>query len=226
MRRLAGFLAACLALAVLGPSRPAASAEPAFTVLVFSKVNGYWHDSIPAGIAAIQDLGAQYGFAVEVTDNAGAFTDTNLARFDVVVFNNTNSGNGAILSADQRAAFERYVRAGGGYLGIHSASGTEYDWPWYGQLMGAFFASHPAIQPVAIEVHDRVHSSTKDLPQRWLRTEEPYDFQTNPLGSVHVLASYDADSYTGSTMGVEHPISWCQEFDGGRSWYTGTLLVN
>ena len=219
MRRLAVPL--ILVLVLLGVPLPAVSAAPAFTALVFSKVNGFRHDSIPAGVAAIQSLGTSEGFTVESTEDAAAFTDANLARFDVVIFNNTNSRDGAILSAAQRAAFERYVRAGGGYVGVHSASGTEYDWPWYGQLMGAFFKSHPAIQPVTIEVHDRVHPSTKDLPQRWTRTEEPYDFQTNPLGSVHVLASFDADSYTGHTMGVEHPISWCQEFDGGRSWYTG-----
>jgi len=218
MRRLAVPLILALVLAGLPAS---ATKAAAFSVLVFSKVNGFAHESIPAGVTAIQQLGAANGFTVESTVDAAAFTDANLARFKAVVFNNTNSRDGAILSAAQRAAFERYIRAGGGYVGIHSASGTEYDWSWYGQLMGAFFKVHPAIQQVAIEVHDRVHPSTKDLPPRWIRTEEPYDFQTNPLGSVHVLASFDADSYSGSGMGVEHPISWCQNFDGGRSWYTG-----
>ena len=87
--------------------------------------------------------------------------------------------------------------------------------------MGAFFDKHPAIQPVKIQVDDRAHPSTKDLPQIWARTEEPYDFRTNPRGNVHVLASYDTRSYTGHTMGADHPISWCQDFEGGRSWYTG-----
>ena len=87
--------------------------------------------------------------------------------------------------------------------------------------MGAFFDKHPAVQPLKIQVDDRAHPSTRDLPQDWARTEEPYDFRTNPRGNVHVLASYDTRSYTGHTMGADHPISWCQNFDGGRSWYTG-----
>ena len=200
---------------------PAATAAPRFTVLVFSKVNGYYHDAIPAGQQAITELGAEHGFEVVVSDDAALFTDAGLARFDAVVFNNTNGRDGAILDANQRAAFERYIRAGGGYAGIHAASGTEYDWAWYGRLMGAFFDKHPAIQPVKIQVDDRAHPSTKDLPQIWERTEEPYDFRANPRGSVHVLASYDTRSYTGHAMGADHPISWCQNFEGGRSWYTG-----
>lgn len=200
---------------------PSASAAPRFTVLVFSKVNGYYHDSIPAGQQAITELGAQEGFEVVVSDDATLFTDTGLARFDAVVFNNTNGRDGAILDASQRAAFERYIQAGGGYTGIHSASGIEYDWAWYGSLMGAFFDKHPAIQPLKVQVDDRTHPSTRNLPQIWERTEEPYDFRTNPRGSVHVLASYDTRSYTGQTMGADHPISWCQNFEGGRSWYTG-----
>src|ERR1700741_236873 len=87
--------------------------------------------------------------------------------------------------------------------------------------MGAFFEVHPAVQPVKIQVDDRVHPSTKDLPQVWERTEEPYDFVANPRGNVHVLASFDTRSYTGHAMGADHPISWCQDFEGGRSWYTG-----
>ncbi|OLF11475.1 hypothetical protein BLA60_10915 [Actinophytocola xinjiangensis] len=200
---------------------PAVAQQSRFSVLVYSKVNGFYHDSIPAGQRAITELGAENDFDVTVSDDPTLFTDEGLAPFDAVVFNNTNSRNGAILDPAQRAAFERYIRAGGGYTGVHSASGTEYDWPWYGQLMGAFFKVHPAIQPVSIQVDDRVHPSTRDLPQIWDRTEEPYDFVANPRGNVHVLASFDTRSYTGHTMGADHPISWCQDFDGGRSWYTG-----
>jgi cytochrome c len=210
-----------LSLVIGAITAPAASAQARFSVLVFSKVNGYYHDSIPAGQQAITELAAENGFQATVTDDANTFTDAGLAPYDAVIFNNTNSRDGAILNAAQRAAFERYIKAGGGYTGIHSASGTEYDWPWYGQLMGAFFDKHPAIQPVKIQVDDRAHPSTRNLPLNWERTEEPYDFRTNPRGSVHVLASYDTTSYTGHTMGPDHPISWCQNFDGGRSWYTG-----
>lgn len=214
-------IAFCLSLVVGVVTTPTAAAQARFSVLVFSKVNGYYHDSIPAGQQAITELGREHGFDVTVSDDANLFTDAGLAPFDAVVFNNTNSRDGAILDAAQRAAFERYIKAGGGYAGIHSASGTEYDWPWYGQLMGAFFDKHPAIQPLKVQVDDRVHPSTRDLPQVWDRTEEPYDFRTNPRGTVHVLASYDTRGYTGHTMGADHPIAWCQNFEGGRSWYTG-----
>jgi glucose/arabinose dehydrogenase/type 1 glutamine amidotransferase/PKD repeat protein len=214
-------IAVCLSLVLGIVAVPAAAAQPRFSVLVFSKVNGFHHDSIPAGRQAIAELGAEHGFGVTVSDDASLFTDAGLAPFDAVVFNNTNGRDGAILDAGQRAAFERYVRAGGGYAGVHSASGTEYDWAWYGRLVGAFFDKHPAVQPVRIQVDDRAHPSTRDVPQDWRRTEEPYDFRANPRGSVHVLASYDTRSYTGHTMGPDHPVSWCQDFEGGRSWYTG-----
>ncbi len=218
---LIAFVLALVLGTIAAPVTSQAASAPRFSVLVFSKVNGFTHDSIPAGQQAITELGAEHDFGVTVSDDATLFTDAGLAAFDAVVFNNTNGRDGAILTAGQRAAFERYVREGGGYAGIHSASGTEYDWAWYGSLLGAFFDKHPAVQPLRIQVDDRAHPSTKDLPQVWSRTEEPYDFRTNPRGGVHVLASYDTRSYTGHAMGADHPISWCQNFEGGRSWYTG-----
>ncbi|HVK21599.1 MAG TPA: ThuA domain-containing protein [Actinokineospora sp.] len=219
MRSLFALL--CLTLVATTVMTAPASAAGRFNVLVFSKVVGFVHDSIPAGKAALEQLGADNDFDVTVTDDASVFTDAGLAPYDAVVFNNTNSRDGAILDANQRAAFERFIRAGGGWTGIHSASGSEYDWVWYHDLLGATFKSHPAVQNVTIEVDDRVHPSTKDLPQKWDRNEEPYDFTANPRGNVHVLASFDTRGYGGDTMGADHPISWCQEFDGGRSWYTG-----
>jgi glucose/arabinose dehydrogenase len=216
--------ALCVVLAMIAGALVVASpanAAPRFDVLVFSKVNGFYHDSIPAGVAAIQQLGTQHNFAVTVSDDSSIFTDAGLASFEAVVFNNTNGRDGAILDTGQRAAFERYIHSGRGFVGIHSASGTEYDWAWYQRLLGATFKSHPAVQQVTIQVDDRVHPSTTGLPQAWVRTEEPYDFTTVPRGDVHVLASFDTRSYTGHTMGADHPIAWCQNFEGGRSWYTG-----
>lgn len=222
MGRSVGHALACVTLGVAALLIPATPSQaPVFDVLVFSKTNGFRHASIPHGVAAIQALGNEHGFRIESTEDAGAFTDANLARFDVVIFNNTNSADGPILNSAQRTAFERYIRTGRGYVGIHSAAGTEYDWPWYGQLMGAFFSDHPAIQQVTVQVDDRVHPSTRGFPQDWVRTEEPYNFQIDPRGSVHVLASYDERSYSGGTMRADHPISWCHEFEAGRSWYTG-----
>jgi cytochrome c len=204
-------------LSVLAGLDSAARAEPRFGVLVFSKTTGFRHDSIPQGIAAIEALGAEHGFSVDSTEDASRFTAAELARYRVVVFLSTT---GDILDPGQKATFERYIRAGGGFAGIHSASDTEYQWAWYGQLVGAHFADHPQIQPATVHVEDIGHPSTKDLPVIWRRTDEWYNFRTNPRGTAHVLATLDEASYSGGKMGSDHPIAWCQEIDGGRSWYT------
>ncbi len=198
-----------------GHERPSGR-EPGFSVLVFSKTAGFRHDSIPDGIAAIEQLGADHDFSVVATEDDAEFTDDNLANYAVVIFLNTT---GTVLDDAEKAAFMRYIESGGGFVGIHSATDTEYDWPWYGQLVGAYFQSHPAIQQATVDVVDQQHPSTMDLPAVWVRTDEWYNFQTNPRGSVHVLAVLDETTYDGGTMG-DHPISWCQEFDNGRSWYT------
>ncbi|PZF82474.1 PKD domain-containing protein [Jiangella anatolica] len=202
---------------------PPAAAHPGhggYSVLVFSKTAGFRHDSIPAGIAAIQQLGAEHDFDVTATEDAAAFTDANLAQYDAVVWLSTT---GDVLNADQQAAFERYIQAGGGYAGVHSASDTEYSWPWYGQLVGAYFANHPQNQTATVKVEDPAHPSTQHLDPLWSRFDEWYNYQTNPRGTVHVLTSLDEKSYSPGTgaMGADHPITWCQNFDGGRSWYTG-----
>src|SRR5690606_10691828 len=193
----------------------------AFSALVFSKTAAFRHGSIPAGIAAIEELGEEHGFEVTATEDAGAFTTENLAQYDVVVWLSTT---GDVLNDAQQAAFEQYIQNGGGYAGIHAASDTEYDWPWYGELVGAYFASHPPGTPTAtVVVEDPAHPSTHHLPAQWERTDEWYSFRDNPRGDVHVLASLDESSYAvGShAMGPDHPIAWCHDYDGGRSWYTG-----
>jgi type 1 glutamine amidotransferase len=204
-------------LSVLTSLGTAASAEPRFAVLVFSKTTGFRHDSIPQGIAAIEALGAEHGFSVDSTEDAGRFTAAELARYRVVVFLCTT---GEILDPGQKTAFEAFIRAGGGFAGIHSASDTEYQWAWYGRLVGAYFADHPQIQPATIHIEDIGHPSTKDLPVIWRRTDEWYNFRGNPRGTAHVLATLDEATYSGGKMGYDHPIAWCQEIDGGRSWYT------
>ncbi|MEU0546642.1 ThuA domain-containing protein [Micromonospora sp. NPDC005979] len=214
---LGAVLSAILVLGGVVATPPAASAAP-FTVLVFSKTAGFRHGSITPGITAIQQLGAANGFTVEATEDAGQFTDANLARFAAVIWLSTT---GDVLNATQQASFERYITAGGGYVGVHSASDTEYDWPWYGGLVGAYFASHPAEQTATVTVADQVHPSTKGLPQRWSRFDELYNYRANPRGTVHVLATLDESTYTGGSMGYDHPISWCQNYSGGRAWYTG-----
>ena len=186
-------------------------------VLVFSKTAGFRHDSILDGIAAIRGLGAENGFAVDATEDASVFDDTRLAPYAAVVFLCTT---GDILDEKQQAAFQRFIEAGGGFVGVHSAADTEYDWAWYGGLMGAYFQGHPAIQPASLVVVDRVHPSTRTLPSRWDRTDEWYNFRSNPRARVHVLATADEATYSGGEMGADHPIAWCQFYDGGRAWYT------
>ncbi|MEU6356827.1 ThuA domain-containing protein [Streptomyces sp. NPDC047072] len=187
-------------------------------VLVFSKTAGFRHDSIPEGIAAVRDLGASDGFTVAATEDAAAFTARNLRRYDAVVFLSTT---GDVLDSGQQRAFEGYIRNGGGYVGIHAAADTEYDWAFYGGLAGAWFQSHPAIQPATVVSEDRAHPSTSSLSPAWNRTDEWYNYRSNPRERVRVLASLDESSYTGGTMNGDHPIAWCQTYQGGRSFYTG-----
>ncbi|MEV0456599.1 ThuA domain-containing protein [Catellatospora methionotrophica] len=216
LRLLAVVVLAAAAGLLAAPQR--ADAAP-FSVLVFSKTAGFRHDTIPAGITAIRNLGTANGFTVDATEDATAFNDTNLAKYAAVVFLSTT---GDVLDATQQSAFERYIRAGGGYAGVHAASDTEYGWSWYGNLVGAYFSSHPAEQTATVKVEDPAHPSTAGLPPLWSRFDEWYSFQTNPRTNAHVLASLDERSYApgGSAMGADHPVAWCKPYDGGRSWYT------
>jgi type 1 glutamine amidotransferase len=181
---------------------------PSYRVLAFSRTTGFRHDSIPEAIAAVQQLGQANGFAVDATEDPSRFEDTTLAGYQAVIFLLTT---GDVLDAAGRAAFERYIRAGGGYVGVHSAADTEYDWSFYGELLGAYFASHPDIQPAIV----------LGPPDPWVRTDEWYNFRRNPRPDVQVLLQLDEGSYTGGDMGDDHPISWYHAFDGGRAWYTG-----
>jgi cytochrome c len=192
-------------------------AELSRRVLVYSKTAGFRHDSIPDGIAAIRRLGAERGFAVEATEDSAVFEDARLAPYAAVVFLCTT---GDVLEEGQQAAFQRYIEKGRGFVGVHSAADTEYDWPWYGGLVGAYFKSHPAVQPATIRIADSVHPSTRGLPTLWDRADEWYNFQSNPRERVHVLAALDETTYSGGEMGSDHPIAWCRFYDGGRSWYT------
>ncbi len=189
-------------------------------ILIFSKTTGFRHASIPDGIKALQALGARNNVVVDTTENAENFNEENLKRYDAVVFLNTT---GDILDHYQKAEFERYIQAGGGFVGLHSAADTEYNWPWYGKLVGGYFASHPdpSERKAIIDVVDRDHPTTSFLPERWERTDEWYDFKSiNP--QVRVLAKLDTSSYEGGRhFGREHPIAWYHEYDGGRAFYTG-----
>ena len=213
---------ALVAAVMLTPTTAATPQQPspAFRVLVFTKTAGFRHESIPAALQALRELGARNGFAVDATEDAGAFTDANLARYGVVAFVLTT---GDVLDEAQQAALQRHIRAGRGFVGVHSAADTEHGWPWYGRLVGAFFKSHPAIQPATVAVAEPRHLSTAGLPRRWTRVDEWYNFATNPRAAVRVLATLDETTYSpgDGAMGRDHPIAWAHELDGGRAWYTG-----
>jgi type 1 glutamine amidotransferase len=125
-----------------------------------------------------------------------------------------------VSTQPEKDAFQRYIQHGGGFVGIHAAADSGYNWPWYGNLVGTYFKQHPAQQNALIKVEDQKHPSTQGLPAQFTRFDEWYDFRTNPRAGVHVLTTVDDSSYTGSTMGADHPNTWCHSFDGGRSWYT------
>ncbi|MDU0289906.1 ThuA domain-containing protein [Saccharothrix longispora] len=218
IRRAIGVAAAALTAAALGSSPPAVAADAPYDVLVFSKTTGFRHDSIPTGTQLIRDLGAVNSFTVTTTEDSNHFTASNLARYEAVVFLNTT---GDVLDATQQTAFESYVRGGGGYVGVHSASDTEYDWPFYGELVGTYFASHPAVQQATVRVEDRAHAATAHLGPTWTRTDEWYDFRGSVRSTARVLASLDESTYSGGRMGADHPHTWCKAVQGGRSFYTG-----
>lgn len=153
---------------------------------------------------------------VAPTDDPAIFTDDGLAPFRVIVFLSTT---GDVLDDDQEQAMERFVNAGGGFVGIHAAADTEYDWPWYGGLVGAYFLSHPAPQLGLVEVLTTYHPVTAGMPAEFTVNEEWYDFQTRPGPAVTVLATVDEQSYVGATMGAPHPVAWAHEYEGGRSVY-------
>jgi type 1 glutamine amidotransferase len=188
-------------------------------ILVFSRTAGFRHASIPDGIRAVTEIGAGR-WTVDATEDSSGFTAANLKNYRAVVFLSTT---GDVLDDAQQKAFEEYIHAGGAWVGVHAASDTEYDWPWYGQLAGAWFLGHPAVnQEATVVVEDRTHPSTRMLPAEWKRLDEWYAFRTNPRINVRVLASLDEKSYDPgkASMGGDHPIMWYHDFEGGRAWYT------
>jgi type 1 glutamine amidotransferase len=210
-----------LAAATNAQAGQATHRSDTFRVLVFSKTTGYRHDSIPAGIAAIEQLGQEHHFTVDATEDSAQFTDANLKRYRAVVF--LSSTGDPLDQPAEKSAFQRYIEHGGGYVGIHAAADSGYDWAWYGGLVGGYFKSHPAQQNATVDVTDPRAPSEQGLPRQWNRFDEWYNYRTDPRAAgVRVLASMDESSYNvGPDAMGDHPITWCQRYDGGRAWYTG-----
>ena len=222
--------ASILAVCALCAAVPAAAAPPG-AILIFTRANGYRHDSIPAATAVLTAIAREEGWRAEASDDPGLFTPDRLQRFRAVVWNNTS---GTVLNGAEAAAFRRYVEGGGGFLAIHGAGGDPaYAWPWYVQtLIGAQFIGHPGppyapqFQSARLRVEDRGQPASRRLPRRWTRTDEWYAFAASPRGRVHVLvsldeASYRAVGYDGRDIRMgDHPIVWQHCVGRGRAFFT------
>jgi type 1 glutamine amidotransferase len=198
-------------------------------VLLFSKNqvgNGlYVHDNVDAASAAINRLCAENGIAVDSTDDSSAFSDANLSKYRAIIFNNTN--NEVLETESQTNALVRFIRSGGGFVGIHSATGTMRKWPWFWSLVGGKFARHARLQTFTVKVKDPQDPSTAHLPSTFQWDDEFYYVEHMPEG-LHILLAGDLtklddpgkEKYPGRKFGDEFPLAWRHEFEGGRAWYT------
>lgn len=194
-------------------------------VLLFTKNGkGYVHDNIPSSIVAIQQLGREFSFHVDTTTNSALFTDDNLKQYDALIFSNTN--NDVFDNDQEKVAFMRYIQAGGNFMGIHSASGTERNWKWFKLMLGATFWRHPPFQPYRVYVLDQKHPAVKNLPGSWDTKDECYFFKEFNAAIDVLLVSdithvkEDGQNTKPDVFGNRYPAAWCHEFDGGRIWYT------
>ncbi len=218
-------LLALLALALASPDPVSAvqaadaAVQPALPrrILVFSRTAGFRHDSIPEGVKCLRELAAAAKLEVEATEDPAQFTPANLARFGVVVFLNTTGD--VLPERAQEEAFERWLEGGGGFMGVHAATDTEFKWPWFARMVGGQFAGHPKIQPADQVVVDRAHPATAHLPERWKRTDEWYNFK-NLQADNKVLLRLDEKTYQGGKNGDDHPSSWVKPVAKGRMFYT------
>ena len=225
------------------PVTSAVKAAP-YKVLVVGKTLGFRHSHIEDTTDAVIKLGQENGFTVDVWDDkqptltlpTTPFTSAaNLSQYATIIFasnvdgtNNQDPAKPRTLDDAELAAFQDYIRGGGGFVGMHAATDAMHAVPWYGQLTGggARFRNHPAQQQATMRVESPTHPSTVMLPKEWSRFDEWYNFTSNPRDSVHVLVTLDESTYTGGRMGADHPIAWCHNFEGGRSWYEGAGHVD
>ncbi len=185
-------------------------------ILVFSKTVGFRHDCIEDGIASLKKLAAENNFEIFATEDSDEFTRI-LGNYNAVLFLNTT---GDIFNEEQQNSFEKFIKNGGCFIGIHSATDTEYDWPWYGKMVGAYFLGHPKRQNAELTILDKNHPATNFLGDTWNKFDEWYNFK-NINADISVLINLDESSYEGGENGDHHPISWYHEYDGGKIFYTG-----
>lgn len=191
--------------------------KPKDRVLIFSLTKGFHHASIADGITAIKLIGETDNFVADTTTNPALFTDANLKQYKALIF--LSPTGTALFNKQQQDALVNFIHKGGGFVGIHAATDCLYDWDWYGQLVGAYFVKHPKIQQATLNVIDTGHPSTKSFPSQWTHTDEWYNLkQVSP--NIHILIKVDEASYSGGDMNNNHPISWYQQFEGGKVFYT------
>jgi cytochrome c len=186
-------------------------------ILVFSKTLGYRHESIEVGKKALAKLALENDIKIDTTEDSKIFNERDLKNYSAIVFLSTT---GDVLNFNEQVELQRYIQAGGGFVGIHAATDTEYEWPWFNKLVGAYFLSHPKTQKATINIIDHDHPSTKTLPNVWKRVDEWYNFKSIS-DSLNFLANLDEKSYEGGVHGAKHPIAWYHSFEGGRAFYTG-----
>ena len=196
-------------------------------VLLYTKNGeGYVHDNIPASITAIRKLASENGFEVVASEDPGVFAPDNLKQFDVLIFSNTN--NDIFDTKEQEEAFQQYMQSGGRFVGIHSACGSERDWPWFWRNLGGKFVRHAPQQDFEVKVIDQHHPSTEFLPETWSIKEDECYYLNNLNPNIHVLVVSDLTTvedeqkgeYPGEIFGDTFPTTWCHTTDGGRQWYT------
>ncbi|KQZ85302.1 hypothetical protein ASD56_02830 [Microbacterium sp. Root166] len=229
-----------LTLGIAAVPALAADDDP-YKVLVVGQTLGFRHSHIDDTTNAIIDLGEANGFSVDVWDSrqptltltSSPFTSgEDLSQYATIIFaspvdatNNLDPNRPRLLNDAELAAFQAYIRSGGGYVGLHAATDSMHTVPWYSELTGggARFRNHPAQQTATMRVESPGHPSTTMLPTEWVRFDEWYNFTTNPREDVHVLITLDESTYNpgNGAMGADHPLAWCHNFEGGRSWYEG-----
>lgn len=205
-----------IALGIEGAVLASVNPPKQVKILVFFETKGFYHSSIPVAVAALQKLGQSNNMLVDTTSESATFLQPDLQKYGAIVFMSTT---GDVFNEAEQDAFKKYINNGGGFVGIHAATDTEYGWPWYNQLVGGYFKSHPRQQEAVLNVVDGNHKSTKHLPAQWKRFDEWYNFKDMQRG-LHILINIDEKSYEGGEMGASHPMAWYHKFDGGKAFYT------
>ena len=211
----------CIALCSL---LPLFSQGRQFKALLVTTTRGFHHESIYAGVLAIQQMASKHQFSVEVMNNPNGFTDKYLESFQVIIFLNTT---GDILDSARQKVMERFIQSGKGFVGIHAAADTEYDWEWYTKLVGRMFVSHPPTQTAKLKATDPSFPGLRAIGDGIWWTDEWYEYTPEKGSGLQYLLEVDESSYNAKAgsktggMGSFHPIAWYHNFDGGRSFYTG-----